>query len=171
MKDTLEIGDHILVNKFIYGVKFPHLKVPFVGEPSPFYGKTLISIKEPKRGDVIVFKFPQDPGKDFIKRAIGVSGDVINIIDKTIYINNQPFKDTYGVFKDSDSQPRNNFGPVTVPAGSVFVMGDNRDQSYDSRFWGFVDLRAVKGKAFIIYWSWDRGFFNVRWNRIGRLIK
>ena len=174
MKDTLQIGDHILVNKFIYGIKFPYVKVPFVGETHPFYGKTLVPMKQPKGGDVIVFKFPEDPQKDFIKRVIGVSGDVIQIRDKTVYLNHQPLSDTHGVHKDhlnKNMQPRDNFGPVTVPEGKVFVMGDNRDHSYDSRFWGFVDLRAVKGKAFIIYWSWDKGGFDVRWHRIGQLIK
>ena len=174
MKDTLEIGDHILVNKFIYGVKFPYLKVPFIGKTPPFYGKTLITIQQPKREDIIVFKFPEDPEKDFIKRVIGIAGDVVQIRDKTVYLNQQPFRDTHGVHKDflnNHMQPRDDFGPITVPEGRVFVMGDNRDHSYDSRFWGFVDLQAVKGKAFIIYWSWDNSRFDVRWNRIGQYLK
>ncbi|MEE4356310.1 MAG: signal peptidase I [Desulfococcaceae bacterium] len=164
MKETLQIGDHILVNKFIYGVKMP------------FSQKTLISLKDPKRGDIIVFKFPEDPDKDFIKRVVGVTGDIIEIKDKRLYVNGKVPGYKQAVYKDSrvipgSIQPRDNMGPVTVPEDSLFVMGDNRDHSYDSRFWGFVKLRAVKGKAFIIYWSWDKEDFGVRWNRIGDLLK
>ena len=163
MKPTLQIGDHILVNKFIYGVKLP------------FFDKTIIPIEDPERGDVVVFKFPEDPEKDFIKRVIGIGGDTIEIRDKKIYLNGKPMKDEHGVFTDSriipgSSRPRDNFGPVTVPKHALFVMGDNRDHSYDSRFWHYVDLSMVKGKAFIIYWSWDSESPGVRWNRIGKLI-
>ena len=164
MKQTLLIGDHILVSKFIYGVKLP------------FSDITVIPIKKPKRGDIIVFKFPEDPGKDFIKRVIGVAGDVVEVRNKQVYINNMLLNHDHGIHTDPRIipgvfQPRDNFGPVTVPPTSLFVMGDNRDHSYDSRFWGFVDLKAVKGKAFIIYWSWDNGSFGVRWNRLGHLLK
>ena len=164
MKQTLLIGDHILVNKFIYGVKIP------------FSDITVIPIKNPKRGDIIVFKFPEDPGKDFIKRVIGVAGDVVEVRNKQVYINNMLLNHDHGIHTDPHIipgvfQPRDNFGPVTVPPASLFVMGDNRDHSYDSRFWGFVDLKAVKGKAFIIYWSWDSDDFGVRWNRLGHLLK
>ena len=163
MKPTLQIGDHILVNKFIYGIKMP------------FTNQTLIPVEEPKRGDIIVFQFPEDPTKDFIKRVIGVPGDIIEIRDKKIWINNKLFDDVYGFHSDphvlpKSVRPRDNFDPVIVPPDSLFVMGDNRDQSYDSRFWLFVDFSKVKGKAFIIYWSWDKENFGVRWNRIGRLI-
>ena len=176
MKSTLQIGDHILVNKFAYGVKFPYLKVPFLGKTDHHYGKTIIPLGKPKRGDVVVFKFPEDPEKDFIKRVIGVAGDVVHIRNKKVYINEEPLKDTYGIHTDNHImprrlQPRDYFGPVTVPPNKVFVMGDNRDHSYDSRFWGFVDLDALKGKAFIIYWSWDKTDFGVRWSRLGRLLK
>jgi len=169
MKETLQIGDHILVNKFIYGVKLP------------FTQTTLVPIKNPKREDIVVFKFPEDPDKDFIKRVIGVEGDEIEIRDKQLYINRLPFKGDYAVYSDpriipKGMQPRDNFGPVTVPKNSLFVMGDNRDHSYDSRFWGFVGLDAVKGKAFIIYWSWNKeneGSFldYVRWGRFGMLLR
>jgi signal peptidase I len=164
MKQTLLIGDHILVNKFIYGVKIP------------FSDITLVPIKNPKRGDIVVFKFPEDPKKDFIKRVVGVSGDVVEIRNKQVYINNMRLNQDHGIYTDPHIipgvfQPRDNFGPVTVPPASLFVMGDNRDHSYDSRFWGFVDLKVVKGKAFIVYWSWDNGSFGVRWNRIGHLLK
>lgn len=164
MKETLQIGDHILVNKFIYGVKIP------------FSGVTAIPLKTPQRGDVIVFKFPEDPEKDFIKRVVAVGGDRVRIRDKVLYVNGERADYDQAVFKDprvipGSVQPRDNFGPYTVPEGTVFVMGDNRDHSYDSRFWGAVDLDEVKGKAFIIYWSWDRDEFDVRWGRIGHLLE
>ncbi len=164
MKETLLIGDHILVNKFIYGVKLPFLQT------------TIMPVKNPKRGDIVVFKFPEDPGKDFIKRVIGVEGDEVEVRDKQVYLNGKLLNHDFGIHTDSyifpaSVQPRDNFGPVVVPEKSLFVMGDNRDQSYDSRFWGFVDLKAVKGKALVIYWSWDKENFGVRWNRIGHLLK
>ena len=164
MKNTLQIGDHILVNKFIYGVKLP------------YFNTTIIPYKKPQRGDIIVFKFRQDPKKDFIKRTIGVPGDVIEILNKEVYINKKRLEQNYAVYTDlhiipKAMQPRDNFGPVKVPEDSIFVMGDNRDHSYDSRFWGFVDLKDVKGRAFIIYWSWDNDNFGVRWGRIGKLLK
>ena len=165
MKETLLIGDHILVNKFIYGVKIP------------FTDYTLIPISDPERGDIIVFKFPKDPDKDFIKRVIGLAGDTVKIVNKSVYVNGKIQKDeAYAVYKDprilsNKSSNRDNFGPITVPEHSLFVMGDNRDNSHDGRFWGFVDLKAVKGEAFIIYWSWDKENFGVRWNRIGDILK
>ena len=164
MKETLKIGDHILVNKFIYGVKIPFLQT------------TIIPVTNPKHGDIVVFKFPEDPSKDFIKRVIGVAGDVVEVRDKKVYVNGKLLNHDFGIHTDSyifpaSVQPRDNFGPIVVPPHSLFVMGDNRDQSYDSRFWGFVDLKAVKGKALMIYWSWDKDNFGVRWNRIGHLLK
>ncbi len=163
MKNTLLIGDHILVNKFIYGIRIP------------FSNKTLIPIENPHRGDVVVFEFPEDPSKDFIKRVIGVGGDTVEVRDKVVYVNGKPLKHDPGIHTDPYDipgvlQPRDNFGPVTVPKGKLFVMGDNRDHSYDSRFWGFVDLDELRGKAFMIYWSWDRDDFDVRWGRIGDMI-
>ncbi|MDO9515647.1 MAG: signal peptidase I [Syntrophales bacterium] len=163
MKPTLQIGDHLLVNKFTYGIKIPFMR------------KTLLSIDDPKREDIVVFIYPVDRSKDFIKRVVGVAGDTIEIKNKNIYLNGSPYDDGHGVYTDrlffpASIQPRDNFGPVTVPAGHIFVMGDNRDQSYDSRFWGFVDLKDVLGKAFIIYWSWDKGSKDVRWSRMGRIL-
>ena len=171
MKETLQIGDHILVNKFIYGIKIP------------FTEKTLVSIKDPKREDIIVFKFPEDPKKDFIKRVVGIAGDVVEVRNKKVYVNNELVDDKrYAVHKDSRILPaaplqsRDNFGPETVPPDSLFVMGDNRDHSYDSRFWGFVNLKVVRGKAFMIYWSWDKentaSLMNyVRWGRLGQFLE
>ncbi len=164
MKETLLIGDHILVNKFIYGVK------------APFIQKTIIPVKNPQREDIVVFEFPEDPSKDFIKRVIGIPGDVIEIRNKKLFVNGTAVKDSHSTHKDpkmfsARQQPRDNLGPITVPPGKLFVMGDNRDFSYDSRFWGFVDLVAVKGKAFIIYWSWDKENFGVRWSRLGDLLE
>lgn len=164
MKQTLQIGDHILVNKFLYGVKIP------------YWRKTIIPLKTPQRGDIIVFKYPVDPKKDFIKRVIGVGGDVVECRDKQLYVNQKRVNRDYGVYTDphiipGNIRPRDNFGPITVPDNSLFMMGDNRDESFDSRFWGFVDLKAVNGKAFIIYWSWDKQNFGVRWNRLGQILK
>lgn len=163
MIPTLLIGDHILVNKFIYGTKIP------------FSDKRILIFRKPQRGDIIVFKYPENPKKDFIKRVIAVEGDVIEERNKIVYINGTPIKEPYAYhydryIKSREFDPRDNFGPIVVPRGKVFVMGDNRDQSYDSRYWGFVDLKEVKGKAFIIYWSWDPDDW-VRFGRIGRLIQ
>jgi len=164
MIPTLQIGDWLLVNKVMYGIKIPVLR------------KTLIPFTKPKRGDVVVFIYPMDRSKDFIKRVVGIGGDIIEIKNKKIYINGSPFDDTHGIYTDSlilprSMQPRDNFGPVKVPNGHIFAMGDNRDNSYDSRFWGFVNLKDVVGKAFIIYWSWNRENHNLRWNRLGKIIR
>lgn len=164
MIPTLKIGDHILVSKFIYGTKLP------------FTDKVIIPFKKPVRGDIIVFKYPEDESKDFIKRVIGLPGDTLEVKEKKVYINGNPIEETYPEHNDSviypyGIQPRDNFGPVNVPDDSYFVMGDNRDFSLDSRYWGFVKLNKIKGKAFIIYWSWDGEDSWVRWKRIGHWIK
>lgn len=164
MLETIQLGDHILVNKFIYGVKIP------------FADKTLIPIKDPKRGDIIVFTPPHEPDKDYIKRVIGVSGDKIEIKNKKLYVNDEYVTGTYEIHTDSrtfsrELSARDNFGPVNVPDGYLFMMGDNRDNSQDSRFWGFASLEKVKGKAMFIYWSWDSEDFGVRWRRIGHWLK
>jgi signal peptidase I len=164
MKPTLQIGDHILVNKFIYGIKIP------------LFRNTLIPVSDPKREDIVVFFYAQDRSKDFIKRVIGVAGDTIEMKDKKLFVNGKPYQDPYGVYLEDliipgSIQPRDNFGPITVPEKSIFVMGDNRDHSLDSRFWGFVDLKDVMGKAFIIYLSWDGDNTTIRWNRLGQLLK
>lgn len=164
MESTLQVGDHIMVNKFIYGIRLP------------FTNKVIIPIKNPKRGDIIVFIYPVDPGKDFIKRVIGVAGDTVEIKQKKVFINGQPVPDLHAQFTDNYSmaanlKPRDNFGPITIPEDNLFVMGDNRDHSLDSRFWGMVDLKAVRGKAVIIYWSWDSDNWRVRWRRLGHLLQ
>jgi signal peptidase I len=163
MESTLQIGDHILVNKFIYGVKIPFTSIQ------------LFSLEKPQRGDVLVFIYPLDPSKDFIKRVVAVEGDTVKMVNKKLYINGVDVPDSYAVYAEEsvlsgEVQKRDNFGPVTVPKGALFVLGDNRDRSLDSRFWGFVPLEDVRGKAFIVYWSWDSQGTTVRWNRLGHLI-
>jgi signal peptidase I len=163
MEDTMLIGDYLLVNKFIYGIRVP------------FTDYRMHNVRAPERGDVIVFKYPVDPSKDFIKRVIGLPGDTIEIKDKQVYVNGTLYHNPHEVHKDSQilpggSSPRDNLGPIKVPADSYFVMGDNRDNSYDSRFWGFVKYSNLVGMAMIKYWSWDKTTWHVRWERIGRLI-
>jgi signal peptidase I len=164
MIPTLLVGDHILVSKFIYGLR------------NPFTGAVLIPVKEPERLDVVVFKYPRNPSQDFIKRVVGIPGDIVEVKQKKVYVNGSLLLNDPGVNSDErvlprDFSQRDNFGPITVPPHSLFVMGDNRDNSHDSRFWGFVDLKALKGKAFIMYWSWDKENFGVRWRRFGKIIR
>lgn len=173
MLETLQIGDYLLVNKFAYGIR------------NPFTNKVLIPLGTPQRGDVVVFIYPRDPSKDYIKRVIAVAGDKIQIINKKVYVNDQLMETPQAVFKDSqvidpndlwiaasgsDGRYRDNFGPYVVPEGHIFVMGDNRDHSFDSRFWGPLPLDNVRGKAWLIYFSWDKKKFRIRWDRIGMLI-
>jgi signal peptidase I len=160
MEDTLLIGDHIFVNKFLYGYHIPFTK-----------GR-ILRFSSPKREDIIVFVFPEDKSKDFIKRVIGVPGDTIEIRQKRVIVNGNPLEENYVRYADGDAidgfaRSRDNLPPVKVPPGKLFVLGDNRDRSYDSRFWGFVDMDAVIGKAMFIYFSvdWNRG---VRWTEIWR---
>jgi signal peptidase I len=167
MEHTLIPGDYILVNRLIYGVRIP------------FIDTRVISFGEPKRGDVIVFIYPKDPSKDYIKRVIGMPGETVQVIDGKIYINNAPIPDPWGYF-DNRLPPGfiatvENFGPFVVPEKSLFVMGDNRNDSQDSRFWGALPLKNVLGKAFMIYFSWDHEATTmsgkVRWARIGKTIR
>ncbi len=186
MVPTLLVGDYLLVNKFIYGIR------------NPFTNKVWIPVSTPKRWDIVVFIFPQDPSKDYIKRVVALPGEKVQIINKKLYVNGEPLETPHAVTTDPTviPAPRDNFGPVVVPKDSYFVMGDNRDQSYDSRFWGAVPMDALRGKAFIIYFSWagdhsvpvyvafleglkglitkfdwDEESFRVRWGRIGTLIR
>lgn len=164
MIPTLLVGDHIMVNKFVYGIKVPFTDI------------RILPLRAPSRGDIIVFRYPMDKKKDFIKRVVGIEGDVVEIRDKIVFINGEPWEGSYGVHNDSailpgSVSPRDNFGPVSVPKDSLFTLGDNRDQSRDSRFWGFVDLNEVKGSSFIIYWSWDEDNHWPRWRRMGKLLR
>ncbi|MBE0504525.1 MAG: signal peptidase I [Desulfuromonadales bacterium] len=169
MEDTLLIGDHLLVSKFVYGMQIP------------FTEKRILRFKDPQQGDVIVFEFPEDRGKsyfsrrDFIKRVVGVPGDVVEVRDKQVYVNGVKYELPQAIHKEADTipaeyGPRDFMKPVIVPADSYFVMGDNRDRSYDSRFWGFVTEPEIKGKAFIKYWSWNSERHLPRISRIGGLI-
>ncbi len=193
MVPTLLIGDYLLVNKFVYGIR------------NPFTNRVWIPLRTPQRGDIVVFIYPQDPSKDYIKRVAGLPGDRIQIVNKKVYINEKLWEIPQAVNNDPLTIPpnkhhqeaarRDNLGPVVVPEDSYFVLGDNRDYSYDSRFWGFVSMDALRGQAFIIYFSWtsdqsrslpaalvaglkgllyqsswDSKSFQVRWNRIGKLI-
>jgi signal peptidase I len=167
MEPTLLVGDYLLVNKFIYGTRLP------------FTDKKLFEFKKPRRGDIIVFIYPKDRSKDFIKRVIGEEGEKVEIIQNKIYINDQRIDDPWGYYSEKSPLARylpsmERYGPVVVPKDSLFVLGDNRDNSQDSRFWGFVTLNEVRGKAFIIYFSLDwpakSVIDKVRWARIGKLI-
>ncbi len=172
MLDTLLIGDHLLVNKFIYGTQVP-------GSDERY-----LALRSPERGDVIVFEFPDDESKpflqrrDFIKRVVGLPGDVVEINAKQVYVNGEPLNMPQIVHKDNKvvppvAGPRDYMKKKKVPQDSYFVMGDNRDFSFDSRFWGFVPMEKIKGLAFIKYWSWDSNAElteKVRWERIGRTI-
>jgi len=171
MLPTLLIGDHLLVNKFIYGIRVP------------FSGKVLVPLKDPKSGDIIVFKFPKDRSIDYIKRVVGIPGDKIEVKNKKVYRNGKLAEDPFAHFTSTtilpgSVSPKDNFGPITVPEGKYFVMGDNRDNSSDSRFWGFVETNDVLGKAMIIYWSWDIDkpllsvdrFSSIRWGRLADII-
>jgi len=170
MEPTLLVGDHILVSKFIYGIRIPYI------------GKKFLTFHKPKRGDIIVFIYPEDKKKDFIKRVIATEGEEVQVKKGEIFINGAPIEDPWGVYRErsgplipSHFGPRDNYGPKVVPPNSLFVLGDNRDNSQDSRYWGFVDLSAVKGKAFIIYFSYHKratSLLNkVRWNRFGKLLR
>jgi signal peptidase I len=178
MEDTLLIGDYLLVNKFIYGVNIP------------FTDKKVLSFRQPGRGDVVVFLFPEDAKndrlffwqkKDFIKRIIGQPGDRVRMVDQVIYVNGAPYQMPQEIHKGgqgNDTPLLYDMEERVVPPGQYFVMGDNRDRSYDSRFWGFVPREYIRGLAFIKHWSWDSensNFFaklaSIRWNRIGRPIQ
>jgi signal peptidase I len=144
---TLLIGDHILTDR-------------------------RVAARNPKRGALIIFEFPGDPKRDFVKRAVAIGGDTVEIRDKVLLINNEPIEETYIIHNDTTifsatQNPRDNLGPITVPENACFVLGDNRDQSYDSRFWGFLEKTKIKGTVKNIYWSWDQQNTSVRWNRIG----
>lgn len=152
LEPTILRGDHILARK-------------------------LLAVRQGiNRGDFVIFPYPEDRSKDFIKRVVALGGEVIEIVNKQVFINGSQIQEQYVIHSDPEivpkgTNPRDNFGPLTVPEGAVFVMGDNRDESYDSRFWGVVEKASIIGKAHSIYWSWDNELFKVRWKRIGKRIE
>jgi signal peptidase I len=153
MENNLLIGDHLLVNKFVFG--------PTTGA----FERRVLPMREPRRGDVLVFKYPDEPDRDFIKRVIGLPGETLELRAKKIYINGQPLDEPYVHFLEPAHEAqeitsfdvRERYGPVTVPEGQYFVMGDNRDNSQDSRYWGFLPRSYIKGRALMIYWSYESG--------------
>ncbi len=170
MEDNLLIGDHLVVNKFIFA---PHLDTPL---------HRLLPYRAPRRGDVVVFKYPEDPRRDFIKRCVAVAGDIVEIRNKQLYLNGEPQEEPYVVHKDPFVWPnspsvrpsqrlRDNFGPFMVPPGTIFCLGDNRDNSLDSRFWGPVPLTYVKGRAVLIYWSFEAPRNDWQWRGLGHRLK
>jgi len=172
MENTLLIGDHILVSKFSYGTHIPN-EIPFIN--TKLFDDIVLFSKVPERGDIIVFKFPKDETRDFIKRVIGLPGDLMEVRRQKVYINNKSYEDTHARHTDSPSDsslvPRDDFGPILVPDGHVFVMGDNRENSQDSRYWGYLNVKKIRGKALIIYWSWDRIKSWVRFERFGKILE
>jgi signal peptidase I len=164
MLDTLQIGDHLLVTKFAYDVRLPsNLWLDTTD------GRVLMKTGDPERGDIMVFKFPEDESKDFIKRVIGLPGETLEVRNKVVYINGQPIDEPYVRHTKADTLPiRDNFGPVVIPEGRYFMMGDNREGSYDSRWWGPVKRQKIVGKALLIYWSWA-SVTDIRFNRIGTM--
>ncbi len=185
LKPTLDVGDLILVNKFDYGIRLPviHKKIYLLGEP--------------KRGDIMVFRCPYKPSVDFIKRVIGLPGDHISYINKTLYVNGQKAlqqfvknttdrddsgmnidviekqEDFFGVkhaIYQMQNHPNDDVKDIVVPQGMYFVMGDNRDGSADSRYWGFVPDENIVGRAKLIWMSWDGFKYTIRWSRIGKSI-
>jgi signal peptidase I len=143
MIPTILEGDRVLVLKFAYGVR------------NPFTNRVWFNTGVPQRGDVVIFKFPSDPKVDFVKRVVGLPGEEVELRNGQIYINQELISDPHGSYTGSPYTPSRNFGPVKVPENQYFVMGDNRDFSNDSRGWGFVDSTMMRGKAWILYWSWD----------------
>jgi signal peptidase I len=167
MEPTLVVGDYLLVSRLSYTVK------------APFTDIVLFNLWEPKPGDTVVFRFPLDHSKDFVKRVVAKGGDTVEIRDKIVYVNGQTISVPSARFTSQADipaflSPRDNFGPITVPPGSYFVMGDNRDNSFDSRFWGFVKRGDLIGKAEVLYFSYDHNadlLHRIRWERLGRLIQ
>jgi signal peptidase I len=156
MENNLLIGDHLLVNKFVAGPTLSRIE------------RALLPVADVRRRDVIVFKYPEEPDRDFIKRVIGLPGETVEVREKKVYVNGQAIDEPYAHFLQPVATPsefrevtsfdvRDRYGPVTVPANQYFVMGDNRDNSQDSRYWGFLPREYIKGKALIIYWSYEAG--------------
>jgi signal peptidase I len=164
MRDTLLVGDFLFVNKFEYGPKIPFTNIRLPG------------LRSPHAGDVIVFQFPQDLTKDFIKRCVATGGQTVEVRDKQLYVDGEKRIEPYAIHTDPTVRPagydfRDNFGPFTVDPGNLFMMGDNRDNSNDSRYWGTLDMNLVKGRAMFLYWSWNGEKNWPRWNRLFHLIR
>ena len=156
MEENLLIGDHLLVNKFVFGPSASAVE------------RAVLPMASLKRGEVVVFKYPEEPDRDFIKRVIGLPGETVELREKKVYINGTPLHEPYVHFlapprsgtefnEVTSFDVRERYGPVTVPPNQYFVMGDNRDNSQDSRYWGFLPRDLVKGKALVIYWSYEAG--------------
>lgn len=194
MEDTLLVGDFLLVNKFVYGVRTPDwIGIPFtpIGFNIP-YGR-IPGPAEPKQGDIVVFRYPLDQRVNYIKRCIATGGQTVEIVDKHVFVDGVEFPlPPEGKFTQRFVLPpsiamnqmvprgagnKDNYGPVKVPEGHLFMMGDNRDNSADSRYWGFLPEKLVLGKAALIYFSWDkktplyRLFHKVRWGRMFSVIR
>lgn len=162
MLPTIQIGDHLFVNKMAYGLRLP------------FVGTQVMQFDRPHRGDVVVFVSPVDHKTDLIKRIVAVEGDTVEMRNKQLYVNGEPVPDEHAYYADPrvlQNSPRDNFGPVEVPPGKFFVLGDNRDNSFDSRFWGLADVRDIKGRATFIYWSREPGSWKPRIDRFGMYIR
>jgi signal peptidase I len=159
MEPNLLVGDHLLVNKFIFGPTLAGLE------------QTLLPMRAVERGEVLVFKFPEDPERDFIKRVIGLPGETLEYKEQRVFINGMPLVEPYAHYQlpvsghGSSGDPRVHYGPVTIPDGHYFMMGDNRDDSQDSRYWGFLPATYIKGRALFIYWSFG-GPQGTRWSRL-----
>jgi len=178
MEDTLLEGDYVLGDKLTFGTQIPD-RLPFFNTKLPSF--RLPGFWSPSSGDLVIFEFPQDASRDFIKRCVAAAGQTVEIKDKVLFVDGKPFVNPPGVkYEDprvwgGQYQPRDNYGPYRVPPGHIFVMGDNRDSSYDSRFWGPVPLEKVKAHPLFIYYSWDSAkplwnvFAKIRWGRLGLL--
>ena len=161
MEPNLLIGDHLIVNKMIFAPAVTPID------------RALLPRRDIVRGDVVVFKYPEEPTRDFIKRVIGVPGDQLELRRKKMYVNGKAIDEPYAHFivplspeGGRSTDLREEYGPVTVPAGQFFVMGDNRDNSQDSRYWGFLPATYVKGKALFIYFSVGTGIGDIQWSRL-----
>ncbi|HYQ88410.1 MAG TPA: signal peptidase I [Candidatus Binatia bacterium] len=171
MENTLLVGDFLFVNKLVYGSE---IDIGVSGHRIIYY--RFPAIRQPQRGDVIVFRYPDDPSRDFIKRCVAVEGQTVEIRDKVLFVDGKAQVEPYIIHSDDRVLPkeisaRDNFGPTVVPKGHLFMMGDNRDNSHDSRFWGPLALNLIKGKAMILYWSWDAEKNMPRFNRLFRPVR
>jgi signal peptidase I len=161
MEKNLLIGDHLIVNKMVFA------------PGATGFERAILPGRPIRRGDIIVFKYPQDPSRDFIKRVIGLPGDRLELRKKKMYVNDQPLDEPYvQLLEPAPTEPgrsedkRVDYGPVTVPADQYFMMGDNRDNSEDSRYWGFLPASYVKGQALFIYLSLGESFADIQWGRL-----